>query len=285
MRNLIFISIFCLALSGLITFKALNLPEKKPRNASSQPSIKTHKNSQDLINTVPKPNREQDRRSKVNQTLQKPTSQREHPSESHKNTSQNILEIGKPENTEKSLGLLFSVNFNSGTFVIDDTTKKLIKQSIRPILSMPPNYHLIVEGHTDNLPVKSTAEKTYLRKGNKNLSLYRAKKIADMLENEGIPSNRISAIGYGAKRPIASNNTVEGREKNRRVVIRLITPENSYGSGTLSPSKIHRGMDSSGAPSASDSVHGRPPHLHQERRSSWAIRGREQDPEARVPRG
>ena len=227
MRKLILgISILCLAVSGLITFKAINLPEKKPRNTSSQPSIKTHKSSRDVINTVPEPIREQDRRSNINQTLQKRASQLEPSPKSPKNTAQNILEIDKPENTESSLGLLFSVNFSPGTFVVNDATKKLIKQSIGPILSMPLNYHLIVEGHTDNLPVKSTSEKTYLPEGNKNLSLYRAKTIADICEKEGIPSNRIAVIGYGANRPIASNNTLEGRSKNRRVVVRLITSEN-----------------------------------------------------------
>jgi outer membrane protein OmpA-like peptidoglycan-associated protein len=226
MSKLIYgISIFCLALSGLITFKALNFPEKNSRNVTSQPFIKTYKNSREVINPVPKPSGEQDRRSNVNQTLEKEISQLEPLPALPKNTSQNILEIGKTENTESSLGLLFSVNFSPGAFVINDATKKLIKQSIGPILSMPPNYHLIVEGHTDNLPVKSNTEKTYLPKGNKNLSLYRAKTIAEMFEKEGIPSNRISVIGYGSDRPIASNNTVEGRSKNRRVVVRLISEE------------------------------------------------------------
>jgi len=72
MRNLILgISILCLALSGLIIFKALNLPEKKTRNSVLQPSIKTHEHSQDIIDTVPEPNRKQDQRPNVNQTLQK----------------------------------------------------------------------------------------------------------------------------------------------------------------------------------------------------------------------
>jgi flagellar motor protein MotB len=290
MRNLILgISFSCLALSGLITFKALNLPEKNPRDSASQPSIETHEYSQITKHTVPDPNKEQDRKSNVNQTVQNTTSQleqkrvdkiddsqmhiqtlentvkqleqkladknkasqtytqpakntttqRKDTPASHKNTSQNILGIGKPENTprnilgvdkpentEKSLGLLlFSVNFNPGKFVIDDDTKKLIQKSTQYVLSLPPNYRLIVEGHTDSLPIKTEIEKKYLYKGNRKLSRYRAKTIADMFEKEGVPSNRISAIGYGAKRPMTSNNTVEGRAKNRRVVVRLISEE------------------------------------------------------------
>jgi outer membrane protein OmpA-like peptidoglycan-associated protein len=169
-------------------------------------------------------------KNKASQTYTQPakntTTQRKRTPASHKNTSRNILGIGKPENTEKSLGLLlFSVNFNPGKFVIDDDTIKLIQQSTQYILSLPPNYRLIVEGHTDSLPIKTEIEKKYLYKGNRKLSRYRAKTIADMFEKEGVPSNRISAIGYGAERPMTSNNTVEGRAKNRRVVVRLISEE------------------------------------------------------------
>ena len=57
------------------------------------------------------------------------------------------------------------------------------------------------------------------------LSLFRAKTVAGMFEKEGISSKRISAIGYGATRPIATNATSEGRAKNRRVVVRLIPEE------------------------------------------------------------
>ncbi len=264
MRNLILgISILCLALSGLIIFKALNLPEKKTRNSALQPSIKTHEHSQDIIDTVPEPNRKQDQRPNVNQTLQKKSShleqklenkiansqiniqtlenkvkqlehkllnkdnalqtdtqsaenttpKLEHTPAPHKNIPQNILEIGKPENTEKSIGLLlFNPDFRPNNFVINDNATKLIQQSSQYILSLPPNYCEIVEGHTDNIPIKTTSGKCLI-KDNISLSLFRAKTIAGIFEKEGISSKRISAIGYGATRPIASNNTVEGRAK------------------------------------------------------------------------
>ena len=66
MRNLILgISILCLALSGLIIFKALNLPEKKTRNSALQPSIKTHEHSQDIKDTVSCARTEQETRSET----------------------------------------------------------------------------------------------------------------------------------------------------------------------------------------------------------------------------
>jgi outer membrane protein OmpA-like peptidoglycan-associated protein len=140
--------------------------------------------------------------------------------------SQDISNIGEPENTEKSSGqLLFSVSFDSGKFVINNSTQKLIQQSTQHINSLPSNYRVIVEGHTDNSPLKTIYEKQYPYEDNMGLSLFRAKTVAGMFEKEGIPSKRISAIGYGDTRPIATNATNEGRAQNRRVVVRLIPEE------------------------------------------------------------
>jgi outer membrane protein OmpA-like peptidoglycan-associated protein len=58
-----------------------------------------------------------------------------------------------------------------------------------------------------------------------DLSLRRARAIEKILVSHGIPSNRISVIGYGDARPIASNHTEEGRAKNRRVEVKLMPKE------------------------------------------------------------
>jgi outer membrane protein OmpA-like peptidoglycan-associated protein len=84
---------------------------------------------------------------------------------------------------------------------------------------------LIVEGHTDSSPLKIISGKKYPVKDNMGLSLFRAEIVADMFEKEGISSKRISAIGYGATRPISTNKDGEGRAKNRRVVVKLIPEE------------------------------------------------------------
>lgn len=73
-----------------------------------------------------------------------------------------------------------------------------------------PSSSVTMEGHTD-----STGPEKY----NQGLSERRAKTIADMLVNEfGIRSGRVSTRGYGESRPIATNDTREGRQHNRRVV-------------------------------------------------------------------
>jgi OOP family OmpA-OmpF porin len=69
----------------------------------------------------------------------------------------------------------------------------------------------IVEGHTDNVGADAY---------NMNLSKERAKAVMDYLVSKGVPATKISSVGYGEEKPIASNETEEGRSKNRRVEIK-----------------------------------------------------------------
>jgi outer membrane protein OmpA-like peptidoglycan-associated protein len=70
-----------------------------------------------------------------------------------------------------------------------------------------------VQGHTDE---KGTAEY------NRQLSQARAASVVDWLVAHGVDSNRLSAKGYGADRPIAENASEEGRQKNRRVEFHIL---------------------------------------------------------------
>jgi outer membrane protein OmpA-like peptidoglycan-associated protein len=65
----------------------------------------------------------------------------------------------------------------------------------------------LLEGHTDNTGDPAA---------NKQLSLDRASAIKDLLVQGGVESSRISTDGWGPEKPIASNETDEGRAKNRR---------------------------------------------------------------------
>ncbi len=82
------------------------------------------------------------------------------------------------------------------------------------ILKRLPN-QIIVEGHTDNVPIN-----TVFFPSNWELSVARAVRVVRFLsEAVNIPSERFIAAGYGEYRPIANNNTAEGRATNRRVNI------------------------------------------------------------------
>jgi len=71
---------------------------------------------------------------------------------------------------------------------------------------------ILLEGHTDWI-----ASERY----NYQLSLRRAESVRRYLESKGISRTRLSVRGYGETRPIALNDTDEGRASNRRVDIRL----------------------------------------------------------------
>jgi len=69
-----------------------------------------------------------------------------------------------------------------------------------------------VAGHTD-----STGSESY----NQQLSQRRAQAVADYLASRGVATTRITTIGHGETQPVASNETAEGRQQNRRVEIIL----------------------------------------------------------------
>lgn len=73
-----------------------------------------------------------------------------------------------------------------------------------------------VEGFTDNVPINSARFSS-----NWQLSTARALAVVRLFEEEGIAPQRLAAIGYGEHQPIADNDTAEGRERNRRVVLMI----------------------------------------------------------------
>jgi len=114
---------------------------------------------------------------------------------------------------------LFGFNFPSGKAIIEPEYFSLLTKVQNAIREFP-NSHYIIEGHTDAIGNNTK---------NKILSEKRASSIREYLvANMDIPQEQISAIGYGESKPIASNKTKAGREKNRRIdiVISLHSDEN-----------------------------------------------------------
>lgn len=95
--------------------------------------------------------------------------------------------------------------------LLPDEIERLTK--IAEILRSVPGAQLLVEGHTADTgnPV-----------GEQNLSEERARAIAEALVQRGVKPERFICKGHGGKRPIASNNTPEGKAKNRRVEITIL---------------------------------------------------------------
>lgn len=84
--------------------------------------------------------------------------------------------------------------------------------NLKEIMDSHPEIRVTVTGHTDNIGSESS---------NKALSQRRADNIKKMLVDKGIAESRITAIGKGESHPIASNNTPEGRAKNRCIIITI----------------------------------------------------------------
>ncbi len=82
------------------------------------------------------------------------------------------------------------------------------------LLRNNPSMKIEVGGHTNDVPAHDYCDM---------LSGKRAKSVASYLTKKGIPANRITSLGYGKREPIATNTTKEGRKKNQRVDIKIIS--------------------------------------------------------------
>ena len=101
-----------------------------------------------------------------------------------------------------------TINFPSGSYQLSENAKHIIDLQFAEYAKAFGNARIRIEGNTDN--VGSAAM-------NKNLSLKRAKSVADYLEKEyEMSHNRFVIVGNGPDKPIASNNSEAGRSKNRR---------------------------------------------------------------------
>jgi chemotaxis protein MotB len=88
---------------------------------------------------------------------------------------------------------------------------------IAPTLSNLPGQQIVVQGFTDNEPIGPALKARF--PSNLELSSARADAVARYLVLKGVPQSGISAQGFGDARPVASNDTPQGKAKNRRVEI------------------------------------------------------------------
>lgn len=109
--------------------------------------------------------------------------------------------------------------FASGKADLNAKIKKGLSQ-IAKLLNKVSN-PIIIEGYTDNIPIQSSQYAS-----NWQLSGARSTSVAEFLvDKQDVDGTRISAVGYGQYRPIASNKTAAGRKKNRRVEITVLYNE------------------------------------------------------------
>ncbi|MED4532948.1 flagellar motor protein MotB [Metabacillus fastidiosus] len=114
--------------------------------------------------------------------------------------------------------ILNDIFFDSGKSFVREKDEQLARE-ISELLVMNPPRNIIISGHTDNVPISNSEFDS-----NWELSVMRAVNFMKIvMENDKLNSEHFSAKGFGEFKPVASNNTEAGKQKNRRVEV-LILP-------------------------------------------------------------
>jgi outer membrane protein OmpA-like peptidoglycan-associated protein len=107
-------------------------------------------------------------------------------------------------------GLIVSMSdvlFDTASYTLKPGAREMLAK-ISGILLAHPGLNLQVEGHTD-----SVGSDEY----NQQLSEQRAQSVRDFLVGQGVPADTVTSRGFGKTQPVATNDTAEGRQRNRRV--------------------------------------------------------------------
>jgi chemotaxis protein MotB len=110
--------------------------------------------------------------------------------------------------------------FGSGSITVDAKGITALQQ-LAKALKDQGEINILVEGHTDNVPI---SRKSQYMQDNWDLSVMRATSSTKILTGAGVEERQITASGRGEFSPLASNDTAEDRQKNRRTEI-IITPD------------------------------------------------------------
>lgn len=106
---------------------------------------------------------------------------------------------------------LRNIFFDTGKSTLRSESNTELDRLVK-LLKDVPNLKIELSGHTDN-----TGSATL----NNELSKARAEAVVTYLKNKGIAANRLTAEGYGSSQPVATNNTVAGRQENRRTEFKI----------------------------------------------------------------
>ncbi len=125
----------------------------------------------------------------------------------------------KVEMQSKGLVITFvsEVLFDSGRAKLRPESLSKLDKVAGVLNTTVSDLNVGIEGHTDNRPIKKSGWKS-----NWELSTARALSVLHYLSEKNVAEPRLAAIGYGEYKPVGSNDTKEGRQKNRRVEIVIL---------------------------------------------------------------
>lgn len=118
----------------------------------------------------------------------------------------------KPISAGESV-VLKNIFYETDSYALKDESKYELDKVVK-FLQANPGVHIQISGHTDNTGTESH---------NMTLSTNRAKSVVTYLTAHGIEANRLSYKGYGYSKPVDTNETPEGRAKNRRTELKVVS--------------------------------------------------------------
>ena len=131
-----------------------------------------------------------------------------------------LVKEGKVRVTQSRRGVSIEINANvlfaPGRADLEPQSLAVLRAVAGKLKNEP--FNLEITGHTDNVPISNSAFAS-----NWELSAVRATSVVRLLAENGIAPARLSAIGREASQPVASNDTAEGRARNRRVELMILS--------------------------------------------------------------
>lgn len=133
-----------------------------------------------------------------------------------------LMKDGQVKVSQSAHGIAIEINasllFASGQASLEEKSIKALR-AVGKVLAEVPN-DIQVEGFTDTTPINTLAYPT-----NWELSSARASSVVRLFAESGVQPERLVAVGYGEFRPIDSNSTAEGRARNRRVTVMILSDQ------------------------------------------------------------
>lgn len=136
-----------------------------------------------------------------------------------------LVDQGKVRVIQTDLGVTVEINasvlFAPGEAKLTEQTSKALREVA--LVLKEDDHALRIEGHTDSVPIGTPQFPS-----NWELSSVRASSVVRLLIDNGIGEERLAAVGYAATRPVDTNETAEGRLRNRRVSVMILSSLPEY---------------------------------------------------------
>lgn len=130
-----------------------------------------------------------------------------------------LVRNGRVKVTQSNRGIAVEINasvlFASGQAQLRAESGRVLERVARVLAATQQGIQ--VEGYTDDAPIRTSQFPS-----NWELSAARASSVVRLFIDNGVAAERLSAIGYGPNRPVMSNDTPEGRRRNRRVTVMIL---------------------------------------------------------------